>query len=330
VRNYRILICYDIHVDCPIGRIGWAYWRRAEALKKYAPPDFSVDIFQYSEMPWQKCGEYDLVFQIEYASINAKSIKGNHPNVDVPVVVSYNSDARRRQAYWHPAFVQSDFLICNNKEVFNAHGRAPGTCCISNGVDTEVFSPRNPIADRAHKCIFAGSTGPTKQKGWPEVLTPLESLAPQHGFLTDFRPIDRIDPEIVMGTEGTVNWYNSSSYVLCASMSEGTPGIVNEGVACGCVAVSLPVGNILEWGKDRENCVLVERTPKSFLEGLEYAREHRERLSRAGMELFRSKWSYGAPGNRAAYFFQLFRRIISDGMASVTPFSYDEVSWEEI
>jgi len=327
-RKYKLLVIYDVHVDSPGGRLYWAYGRRALALQKYSPPDFDVDICCTNEIPWGTIANYDCVFQIEYAAPQYRRFKKLSR---APMVVSYNSDARRRQEYWPRAYHESDFLLCNNAEVFEDHNRQPHTCCISNGVDTDIFKPNTPIAEREHLCVFAGSTGPTKMKGWKEVFWPLEKILPEHGFTSDFRPIDDINPDVVMPTESTIYWYNSASYVLIASLSEGTPNAASEGVACGNVLVTLPVGNVLEWGRDRENCVLVQdRTPEAFLEALKYAREHRERLSAAGLKTMQDGWSYGAPGNRADYFFALFRRIINDGVRSVKPFRYDEIKPEEI
>lgn len=328
---FRLMVIYDVSFPTPDGPIGWAYWRRALAVQKYAPPHWQVDIFQYRDVPWDRCGEYDLIYNIDYTTGSRHQIKGHQPNVHVPICISYNSDGNRRLEYWPTAREQADFLIVNNRHAFDHFKRPQRTCCISNGVDTDVFRYDVPITERAHKAVFAGSTGLRKQKGWPEVLRPLEKIAPEHGFETDFRPVDEISARYVKPTEQTVEWYNSASYVVCASLSEGTPNVISEGVACGCIAVTLPVGNVLEWGVDRENCVLVhERTPEAFLAGLEYAREHRERLSAAGMETIRNGWSYGAPGHRAKWYFALFEKILKRGVDSVDPFDFSDTHWDAI
>lgn len=322
----RLLAVHDIHVPTPDGTIGWAYWRRTQALKKYAPADFEVTTCMTPEIKfdieWLK--QFDIVFNLEYAAPQYLKFKDVRP--DLPVVVSYNSDKRRRREYWARAYSQCDFMICNNVEVYEDRDRMDKTCCISNGVDIDTFRCDIPIEDREHRGIFAGSTGPTKGKGWAEVFDPLEAMMPAEGFVPDFRPVDDIKPQFVFPTERTVEWYNSASYCLIASLSEGTPNLLTEAVACGCVAVSVPVGNILEWGEDRENCVLVhERTPEAFMDALRYAREHRERLSEAGRDTIRRNWSYGFPGFRADYYFQLFRRIVESGADNVKPFRYDEI-----
>jgi glycosyltransferase involved in cell wall biosynthesis len=218
----------------------------------------------------------------------------------------------------------------NNEHAFNFYKRPKKTCCISNGVDTEVFLSKRPVAERPQKCIFAGSSGKTKGKGFEEIFWPLEKILPDLGFETDFRPVDDINPEKVMDTSHTVDWYNSASYCLIASVSEGTPNLLTEAVACGCVAISVPVGNILEWGLNRTNCMIVERNVDSFVEALIEARNMRSTMSGIGQQTIRQGWSYGKPGYRAEYFFQLFRRLICHGEKKIQPFTYSEVEWKDI
>lgn len=329
---YRVLVIYDAGGTNEEGKpYGWAYWRRANALKAHAPADFIVDTVKHAGFDWKRCGTYDLVFNLEYAAPARRKIKGHSPNRNVPLVVSFNSDSQRKQDWWDKVVREADFVVCNNQDVFDAHQRMRGTCCISNGIDSEIWRPTVPISDRPHCVLWSGSTGASKGKGWNEVLRPLaDGLLRRAGFDFSFRPVNEMSTKIVYPTDKMVEWYNSGSYILCASASEGTPGIISEGVACGCVAVSVPVGNIREWGRPGENCVIVQRTPEDFIQGLEYARTHRGRLSAAGAELFRTKWSYGSPGERANYFFQLFRRIIQQGPSTIPPFSYNEVDWREI
>jgi len=328
MKIYKVLIIHDIHLDTPKGRIMWAYGRRSSALQKYAPDDFDVDICQTSEIPYADSGKYDLIFSLEYA--NPKPLRLRQNGFKGVWVLSHNSDANRRHKYWAPARLHSDFLIVNNQHAFDYYKRQKGTCCISNGADTDLFYDKTPISERRQKCIFAGSSGERKGKGWLEVFEPLSKILEGNGFESDFRKIDDINPNVVMPTEETADWYNLASYCLIASASEGTPNILTESVACGCVAISVPVGNILEWGTHGENCLIPDRTPESFLNMLKYAREHREELSDAGKRTIQDGWSYGEPGHRAKYFFQLFRRLIEDGKDSVKPFCYNEKSWEDI
>lgn len=321
--RFRIACLYDVHLDTPNGRILWAFGRRVEALRKFAPADFSVDIFQFSEVPWHRLGEYQAVFNLEYSSPSRERIPPH-----VLLICAFNSDSNRRREWWPRVRQAADWVIANNYDAWSFYGKQPGTCVISNGIDVEIFKPVSPISSRAHRVLWAGSSNPVKGKNLDSVIRPLEERLVGRGFEFEFRPINKITPA-VYNTQQQVDWYNSGSYVLCASDSEGTPNLILEGMACGCVPVTVPVGNALEMGVDRENCVLVERNTDSFIQGLEYAREHRERLSDAAVKTMQG-WSYGPPGNRAQYFYALFRRLIEDGPDSVKPFAYNEKHWSEI
>lgn len=331
-RKHKILIIYDVAKQTSTGEtIGWAYYNRATSLQQFCPPDFDVDICAHDKIPWEKLSQYSLVYSLEYAA--PERDKHNRFAKHVPLGVSYNSDSRRRHAFWPMVKRQADFVVFNNVEAYEyyADKKRDKAVCISNGVNTSIWRPTVPINDRPQRALWCGSSGITKGKGWDSVFQPLEKMLSQHGFESDFRPIDDINEKVVYPQAKQVEWYNSGSYILCASLSEGTPGISLEGSACGCVLVTVEVGNVQEFGRDRENCVLVQdRTPEAFLEALKYAREHRERLSAAGLKTMQEGWSYGAPGNRADYFFALFRRIINDGVESVKPFRYDEIKPEEI
>ena len=321
--TYKLAIIYDVSKETADGtEYGWAYFLRAKSLQKYAPPDFSVDIFAYKDVPWSRLDNYDCWLNLEYAA--------PVPRVRTrkPWIISFNSDSRRRRQYFPPVKQAASYIVFNNQEAFDYYGRPQNSCCISNGIDMELWYPETVITERPHRLLWCGSSGPTKGKGYAEIFQPLEQIAQQHGFETDFRPINDINEKLVRPYAAQRAWYSGGSYVLCASASEGTPGYFTEGVACGCVGVGVPVGNVLEWGRDRENCVLCERTPEAFIEALRYAREHRERLSAAGQRTIGEGWYYGEPGRRAAYFFNLFRRIIEGKPPK--PFSYMDVSPEDI
>ena len=113
------------------------------------------------------------------------------------------------------------------------------------------------------------------------LMQELEKVLPAHGFEPDFRPCPN-GP--IMDTEELRAWYNSGAYILCASQSEASANTVTEAVACGCVAVTTPVGNAAEWGVDGENCVIVSRPREGSLAALLQARMNRVATARAGIE----------------------------------------------
>lgn len=317
----KLLVIYDVHHDCDKGRLLWAYGRRAHALQKYAPADFDVEICAFKDIPWERLKAFDLIFSLEYQCVPRSKFKGHAPNV--PLVVSFNSDGNRRREHYPTCRAAADWIIFNNRHAFEYYGKPSRSCCISNGIDTDIFFPSTPIAEREQRIFWRGSSGPNKGKNWQTILAPAIHPLAELGFIPDFQPVNDIVPEQVLNTEDLCDLYNRCSYAVCASVSEGTPNFLLESAACSCVPVTTPVGNVLEFGRDGENCVIVDWSVDSLVQGLVKAREKREALSAAAAETMRS-WAYGAPGNRAEYFFALFRALIAG--RSPQPFSFLEIT----
>lgn len=318
----RILVIYDVRA--------WAYWRRAMGLQKFCPPNYIVDVAEYRSMNWPDLAKYDLVFLLEYTgALTLMSMMARHCP-DAQLVVSHNSDSMRRRSLFDQNHKEADYVVCNNRDAFEYFERRERSCCISNGIDPDLFSVTTPIAERPHKVIWCGSS--SKGKNYEGILRPLESRLESAGFEVDFRPIDgngwdktgEVKREVVYDDDTQRDWYNSASYVVCASDSEGTPNYLLEAAACGCVPVSTECGNILEFGRHEVNCLLVPQEMRAFLDAMEYARKNRERMSAAIVETMRP-WSYV---ERAPYYFALFDALIAG--RTPDPFLYSEKTPETI
>lgn len=331
VAKPKILIIHDTEIKMATSPpLRWAYAHRSASLVRYAPGDLEIHRCAHREIAWRRIHEYQLIFALDYAIASGYRTELNRLGLSTPLVVSFNKDSKSRHALWEDTLRAADLVVCNNYDRYTSDGIHPKTVCITNGVDTEDWFETTPIQDRPHKVLWVGSSGPAKKKRYHELISqiavPLDSL----GFECHFRPINDITPQLVYPTNRQRDWYNGGSYVLCASETEGGgPGFLNEAVACGCVAVTVPVGSVPEWAVHRENAVIVKPTIAAFIDSLVYARNNRDRLSAAGQAAMQ-QWSYGPPGNRAQYFYQLFRRIINDGVKSIKSFCWRDISPEEI
>lgn len=310
----RILICYDVHADTAHGRIGWALWRRAVAIQKHAPEDFKVDICATKELHRFNLANYALLYHLDHTSVQPPRIRNENPRITL--VTSFNSDAGRRRDMLERCHERCDFVVLNNRDAWRSFGKRHRTACIPNGVCAESFMPTTPIAEREHRVFWTGSGNPAKGKGLDIMLEAKPELE-RRGFICDFRPVNNITPLEVLSTEMLSKVYDSSSYILCMSISDATPNTTLEAGLMGCVPVTTPVGNVMEFGRDGENCVLVERSAAVLIDGLERARGNRQRLSNGIRETMLT-WTYGEPGYRAAKFYELFRQLIS----GVVPESY--------
>lgn len=319
---YRLLIIIDVERKTKSGTIGWAYQKRAIALRKYAPRDFHVEYITMERYRPNMGTFFDVVFNLDYMSCKGAETRAFCKNT--VFVTSYNSDSNRRRDIWPAVRNDSYFIVVNNRNMWDWIPDKRGCYQISNGVDTEIYRKTVPIEKRPHKVIWCGSSSPKKGKGYEDILVPAQRLLEKRGFECDFRPINHIKTEFVKNDQSQVEWYNSASYVVCASNTEGTPNYLLEAMACGCVPISTRVGNILEF---KSPCgVLCDRSTPSIVAGVEAARSDRETLSRRSEELIRDQWSYGHPGNRAMYYFSLFRKLVTDKPPA--PFSYMDVDYD--
>jgi glycosyltransferase involved in cell wall biosynthesis len=313
-----------IRVLCLIDVPNWAFARRAEALRKYAPPDIEVTVACWPDLLSGNATipPHDVVFQIDSACLLRFS---NQPHI-----VSWNSDPNRRGERWQRTYESADFTVCNNQAAWEHYGRRERTCCISNGVDTDVFKVTTPIEDREDRIFWTGSSNPAKRKGY-DILLAAQPELESRGFIVEAHPVESAADENVLSTEEMVAAYNRSGYVLCLSESEATPNTSLEAMACGCALVTVPVGNIMEIIQQTRlpwPAFVVDRTVEAVVAGVQSAHRFRWMTGDRASRFMRDKWSYGPPGNRAAYFYSLFRAIASGRTPS--PFCYAHVSPEDI
>jgi len=315
-RKYHALVVYD--------RTGWAYHRRAMALKKHAPPGVLVTTAAYSDVNWTTLAPFNVILLLDYAqtarvrqAITESGWKGTF-------VVSYSADTRRRQDWWPTVCSLADWVISVSKDRYDARGLAKNVCCISNGVECSQFKPFGYLDDRPHRALWIGTTKAAAEKNW-QLAERLIPVAADLGISTDFRLIRHRRDEIPL--DRMAEWYNSGSYILCTSSTEGTANTVTEGVACGCIAVTTSVGDVKQWGKAGENCVICEPELTSFAKGLAYAKENRETLAVKGLAAVRGNWDWQ---KRAPYYFALFNRLLADGPKGCKPFYWGDVKPNEI
>ena len=303
----KILIIADVP--------GWAYDRRAKALKKYAPDDFEVDVTYSSGVPAVDFRAYDLVFDIEYATVSQVKQRMRNSSSKAKLVVSHNADQHRCHDLYRMNSRLADFIIFNNCGAYRHFGKAKNTCNISNGVDLDHFYPTGQ--DRSDSALWTGGEG---KKGHKDFLVPFCEKFPEVSVRT--KPIKPdtwkagTPDSSLWGTDQMREFYNGSKVVLCFSETDATPNYVLEGMACGMVPVTVRVGNALEFGAHIQNLIFVEREFESFKRGIDLAIADYDYLSSKALDTI-SRWGWAS---RSKVFFDLFRRLIQG--ERVQPFSY--------
>lgn len=304
-----------IKVLIVVDTMNWCFANRGTALQAYAPPDIKIDIFPYSEqdigtVPWHK---YDVVFCLPTNLVPTLRRLFDTILLDVPIISSHNSGIGRRGAVLFHTLVCSDYTVINNYGAW-AEARLDTkpsrftACNISNGVDLNTFYPKVPIEERPHKVLWTASRDKIEGvegdiKGYKDVLEPLKMMMSQLNWEFDYMIVDA---GAGFNQDQMREWYNTGSYVICASPAEGTPNYMLEGMACGCVPISSKTGNMTEIIQTKRNGVFCKkRQTRFFRDALIQAREGRESMSAAALESIQ-EWDWSP---RCQWFYALFRKI---------------------
>lgn len=306
----RLLIIADVR--------GWAYDKRAQALKKYAPEDFAVDITYVHEIP-KDLSAYDIVYNIDYSVTENVSQRLRNQGARAKLVNSHNADHQRAFEQFETSCSRCDYVICNNYKAWEHFGKRSGTCNISNGVDLNHFYYEDrPESDRALRAVWVGPAG----KGLHDILEPLQQMRPDIDFVFRVKTGKEWDPEthmpdpaLLLDDNQMLELYRSCRFVICCSETEATPNYLLEAMACGCVPITTRVGNMLEF-TEQNSCVFVSRNVEDFSRGIDRAIAGERTFRRLG-EFEINKWHWR---DRANLFYDLFRDLASGGIPQ--PFTY--------
>jgi glycosyltransferase involved in cell wall biosynthesis len=295
--NYNIRILYDVP--------GWAYYWRAIALRKYAPPDFSVDIGpDYGKAFNSK--QYHLVLQLAYSyAKQLRQFMSNSKRCNFPLVSSYNVGWGYANKWLQTTIAYSDYVIVNSFDMWNKSGRHPKTIHISNGVDLEVYKLKKPIKGRRPRVLWIGSIAHKKTKNYDKILVPLSQELRRRNIAVDFRVVDSVGRNR-MTQDQMCYWYNTGSIYVVASSSEGTPNPALEAAACGCTVVATRVGNMPELIEHGRNGFLCDTTYQSVFQNVMAAIQNQESLA-TNMQQTIQPWHWK---NRANEYYSFFRKII--------------------
>lgn len=319
--SIKLLIIHDYEYQCPIrGLVRWAYANRAAALKANAPDNFKVDCISSKQLPQSHdlFHAADVVFLLDYASIfPVRSL-----DYSKKIVTSFNRDRNSKNEWWSKVQLLSSAIISNNQDRYDwaiENGHSNRVYCIDNGVDTKYWLDWMPLEHRIYDVIWTGSTKPVKRKNYYEVLVPLSKELDKHGITHDFRGIEDTSDQSILGVSQQRCWYNLGKIYLSVSSSEGGgPSSVLEAMSCGCALVTTNVGSVQTFGKSE----IIEPNVESALSGIKNVLSDIESRRKTSKSIAR-EWSYGEPGYRAKFFFDLFENIHND--------NYPETfSWKDV
>jgi len=298
MRKYNILIIYDVP--------GWAYHLRAEALKKYAPQDFSVTVSAASAFQELLQKEtFELIFFLPFSHVNRLRAHCNQTGINPVILTSFNVGWGYANDWLEKARTSADAVVINNYRMWDKSGRLENTYYLPNGVDTDAFRCDVPVENRKPKALWCGSEFHRKTKGYDSILVPLKEKLKDYDLDLDLRLVSSTG-SMRYSSRQMAQWYNTGTIYVCASLAEGTPNPALEAASCGCTIVSTPVGNMPELIQHGVNGYIVKWDVEAFLLHILQAVNHQIILSRNMLRTVQS-WSWKVTSDG---FYKLFRQLI--------------------
>ncbi|MFH0865402.1 MAG: glycosyltransferase family 4 protein [Bacteroidota bacterium] len=163
------------------------------------------------------------------------------------------------------------YIIVKSENVYR-HVNVKSKCTIiPNGVDMELFKPADKISARKH-------TGLSLNKnvilflGDPDDPNKNSALARKAYSLLDTENTELIIPYPV--SHDNIPFYiNAADVLILTSLSESSPNVLKEAMACNCPIVTTDVGDAKWLTGNTEGCYIADYTPGSFAEELNRAIE---------------------------------------------------------
>jgi glycosyltransferase involved in cell wall biosynthesis len=158
---------------------------------------------------------------------------------------------------------------------------------IPNGVNLEVFQAQDTSA--ARKTVGF-------ENGKKYIIWCSNPERPEKDWALAQAAVSDIDAELVAIYNKTpqevCTYMNAADCLLLTSVSEGSPNVIKEAMACNCPIVTTNVGDVSERLKNLEGCCVVDsREPKELAEAMNKAlkfgkrTEGRERIIADQLEI---------------------------------------------
>lgn len=205
-----------------------------------------------------------------------------------PVVASFLGDdllgtplGAGKYSKWHALNAKMSRLLCKRVDAVIVKSaemkRASGSehaFVIPNGVDYELFRPipraeaRTALgwnADRYY--VLFGNNPDIPRKGFDLARAAVEQLRAK-GV-----PVELVVGNGLPQTE-LLQYINASNALILTSLSEGSPNIVKEAMACNIPVVATNVGDVVDIVGQTQGCSVCSRAPDDVAQGIERALQH--------------------------------------------------------
>lgn len=254
---------------------------QVNAMRKYCPDvEYTVFTIHGRDSRWNyitsihkirkiiTSGGFDLV-HIHYGLSGLFMLLPG--KIDIPVVVTFHGgDIQIEQNHQIQVFLSKqiakkcDAVITLNKKMDQIVRKYnQNTQIIPCSIDMDFF---NPINRKVNKSVFKKIIFPSFQtrtvKNYPLFMATINILEKKYGIKTEEIVFNNISREQVR------DYYMISDLVLLTSISEGSPGVVKEAMACNLPVVSTNVGDVAVNLEGVRNCAVASRMDAEELASL--------------------------------------------------------------
>ena len=262
----RILLLVD--------KPGWAFDFVANALLKYLGAEFDLSLEYVINRPILNSRQFDLIYVFWWGETYHQKFIQN-PDKVVKGITSHRWAIEKKYGFLSPKeFVDKHLSDAGTitvvskrlEKIISPHRKVYYT---PEGFDTEEF--RNFNQRRGKLRIGWAGNIKDKCKGVREILRPAA--------------FPRYKLHIAGGTlqrRQMSNFYNSIDVICVASIAEGQPAPLIEGMASGCFPVSVDVGIINELVNTGHNGLIIARNCTAFRSAFSWCRKNIDEIRSRG------------------------------------------------
>lgn len=266
----KVLFVTNVYLPRGINQKQSSFVRdQIEVIKKFHP-DVECTLytihgfenkFSYVKSIWEvnkliKSGSFDIV-HIHYGISGLFLLFNSKPNIPVIMTlhggdIQIEQGKKKQVALTKRIIKKCDYVISLNmrmKSIVEEYNKR--TSIIPISVDTEFFQPAPHKREDVVKIIFPGSLD-RPVKNHPLYLETISLLQSKYGYKVEEIDFNNISREEVRDN------YKKADLVLLTSISEGSPGVVKEGMACNLPIVSTNVGDVASNLAGVTNCAVAQ------------------------------------------------------------------------
>lgn len=251
----------------------WAFHTIARAIERYLSDEFTCTILCAADKPYIDDTQFDIIHVLfETETYHRNFLRGRCKVVKSVYSHYWQLDGKSADTFYREHLSEAHAVIVPSLRLFKALESIPCPLYLcSEGVDTQLFQQIDSVE-------------PTLSVAWAGMDRPIKQLKMLHDACDGFIPlrtaVNRQFPETAMPA-----FYSGSSIVACASIAEGCPRPILEGMACGAFPVTTNVGIVPEIIRHKENGYIVEdATAENFRTAFQWCNDNPTILAKARIE----------------------------------------------